>query len=85
MVVSSLAKLLLTANRAFPMMTIHREKVDAGACSIGRVVDLSKGRVTILEIGPDATWDAPGMCGYATTYPMRGVIVAGTHPLSVPS
>jgi hypothetical protein len=56
-VVSSLAKLLLTANRAFPMVTIHREKVDAGACSIGRVVDLSKGRVTLLEIGPDATWD----------------------------
>ena len=56
-VVSSLPELLITANRAFPLVTIHREKVDADTCSIGRVVDLSKGRVTLLEIGPDASWD----------------------------
>jgi hypothetical protein len=55
--VSSLAKLLLTASRAFPLLTIHREKVDASACWIGRVVELGKGRVTLLEIGPDASWD----------------------------
>jgi hypothetical protein len=56
-VVSSLAKLLLTANRAFPLVTIHREKVEASACWIGRVVDVSRGRVTLMEIGPDASWD----------------------------
>jgi hypothetical protein len=55
--VSSLEKLLRTANRAFPLITIHREKVDAGACWIGRVVDLGRGRVTLLEIGPDASWE----------------------------
>jgi len=55
--VSSLEKLLESANRAFPLVTIHREKVDAGACWIGRVVDLTRGRVTLLEIGPDASWD----------------------------
>lgn len=55
--VSSLEKLLRTANRAFPLITIHREKVDAGACWIGRVVDLGRGRVTLLEIGPDPSWD----------------------------
>src|SRR5271156_3948560 len=55
--VSSAEKLLRTANRAFPLITIHREKVDAGVCSIGRVADLGKGRVTLLEIGPDASWD----------------------------
>jgi hypothetical protein len=48
---------LRTANRAFPLVTIHREKVDAGACWVGRVVDLGRGRVTLLEIGPDASWD----------------------------
>jgi hypothetical protein len=26
-------------------------------CSIGRVVDLGSNRVTLLEIGPDASWD----------------------------
>jgi hypothetical protein len=55
--VSSLAKLLLTANRAFPLLTIHRERIDASVCWIGRVVDLRDGRVTLLEISPDATWD----------------------------
>jgi hypothetical protein len=56
-VISSLAELLLTANRAFPLVTIHREKVDAGACWIGRVVDVDDGRVTLMEIGPSAMWD----------------------------
>jgi hypothetical protein len=55
-VVNSLAELLLTANRAFPLVTIHREKVDGSACWIGRVVDVGKGRVTLLEIGPGANW-----------------------------
>jgi hypothetical protein len=56
-VVSSLPKLLLTANRAFPLITIHREKVDPDVCQIGHVVDLRNGRVSLLEIGPDAAWD----------------------------
>jgi hypothetical protein len=55
--VSSLEKLLRTANRAFPLLTIHRERADAGACWIGRVVGLGGGRVMLLEIGPDACWD----------------------------
>jgi hypothetical protein len=55
--VSSLSELLRTANDAFPLVTIHREKVDASVCWIGRVVDLAKGRVTLLEIGPGASWD----------------------------
>jgi hypothetical protein len=56
-VVSSLSKVLLTANRLFPLITIHRERVDPDVCQIGRVVDLRNGRVSLLEIGPDAGWD----------------------------
>lgn len=55
--VSSIENLLHTANRAYPLITIHREKTDPSACWIGRVVDLGGGRVTLLEIGPDASWD----------------------------
>jgi hypothetical protein len=55
--VSSLAKLLLSANHAFPLVTIHREKAKPGTCEIGRVVEVKKGRITLLEIGPDAAWD----------------------------
>ena len=38
--VSNVEKLLRTANGAFPLITIHREKTDASACWIGRVVEL---------------------------------------------
>ena len=55
--VSSLSKLLLTASRAFPLITIHREKVNPDICQIGRLVGLRNGLVSLLEIGPDATWD----------------------------
>lgn len=55
--VKSLPRLLLTANKAFPLVTIHREKKERSACWIGRVVDLSRGRLTLLEIGPGASWD----------------------------
>ena len=41
--VSSLGRLLRTADRAFPLITIHREKIDAGGCWVGRVVDLLRG------------------------------------------
>jgi hypothetical protein len=56
-VITSLPKLLLTANRAFPLVTIHRERVDPDVCQIGHVVDLRNGCVSMLEIGPDAVWD----------------------------
>src|ERR1017187_163903 len=55
--VTSLPRLLLTASRAFPLITIHREKVDPGVRQIGRVVEVMDGRVSLLEIGPDAAWD----------------------------
>lgn len=55
--VSSLMKLLLTANQAFPLVTIHLEGVKPNVCYIGRIVDVTSGRVSIIEIGPDAAWD----------------------------
>jgi hypothetical protein len=67
-VITSLPKLLLTANRAFPLVTIHRERVDPDVCQIGHVVDLRNGRVTMLEIGPDAVWDDK-----PETYPLNEI------------
>src|SRR5579864_7666959 len=46
--ISSLSTLLQTASRAFPLVTIHREHVDADVCQIGHVVNLSNGRVSLL-------------------------------------
>jgi len=55
--VVSIEDLLLSAGRAFPLVTIHRERVDPDVCWIGRVLGVERGRVSLLEINPDATWD----------------------------
>lgn len=54
---ASIENLLLTANKKFNLVTIHREKVKPEACWIGRVLEIKKQRVSILEIGPNAKWD----------------------------
>jgi hypothetical protein len=55
--VASLEELLLSAGRAFALVTIHREQVNPDVRKIGRVVGVAKGRVKLLQIGPDAVWD----------------------------
>jgi hypothetical protein len=55
--VHSIEELLLSASKAFPLVTIHREKVDPDVCWIGRVVGIDRGRVSLLEIRPGAEWD----------------------------
>lgn len=55
----SIEKLLITANRHFPLVTIHLERLDPEVCYIGRVVSIERGRVSLLEIQPGAIWDSP--------------------------
>ena len=49
--------LLLTAGRAFPLVTIHREEIDPDVCWVGRVLEVTPEVVRLLEIGPDAGWE----------------------------
>jgi len=53
----SIEDLLISANREFPLVTIHREDADPDVCHIGRVMSIAHGRVSLLEINPDANWD----------------------------
>lgn len=53
----SMSTALRSASRAFPLVTIHREVVDRGACHIGQVASLDSRRVALLEIDPGAEWD----------------------------
>jgi hypothetical protein len=55
--VASIEELVLSAGRVFPFVTIHREKVDPSVCWIGRILGVEQGRVSLLEISPDATWE----------------------------
>ena len=53
----SIEDLIESAGRAFPLVTIHQEVVDPDVCRIGRVVEVNKKQVSLLEIDPDAKWD----------------------------
>jgi hypothetical protein len=55
---ASTEDLLVSAGRSFPLVTIHRDQVDPDVCWIGRVKRVQRGRVSLLEINPDASWDA---------------------------
>jgi hypothetical protein len=55
--VDGIEELLRSAGRAFPLVAIHREKVDPDVCQIGRVIGVEAEHVGLLEIAPDATWD----------------------------
>ncbi len=55
--VASIEELLLSASRVFPLLTIHREKARPDVSWIGRIEEIRRGQVSLLEIGPDAAWD----------------------------
>lgn len=54
--VGNIESILKSANQAFPLISIHREKVDPNVCQIGKVVKVGRGKVSLLEIRPNATW-----------------------------
>jgi hypothetical protein len=55
---ASVEELLVSASKAFPLVAVEREGVNPDVCWIGRVLGVDHGRVSLLEIGPDAKWDA---------------------------
>ncbi len=65
----NIEKLLLTAGRAFPLVTIERGETHPEVCQIGRIVKVSKKFVTLQEIGPDAKWYG----GPPDDYPLREI------------
>jgi hypothetical protein len=54
----TLTGLLLTAGDAFPLVTIHHEITHPDICHIGKVLQVNRGSVWLLEISPNATWDS---------------------------
>jgi hypothetical protein len=53
----SVETLLRSVGQAFPLVTIHREKAIPDVCHIGRVVKVFRGRLSLLEIRPNASWE----------------------------
>ena len=40
------------------LLTIYREQIDPGVCSIGKIMSFDKTYLKFLEIDPDAEWDS---------------------------
>lgn len=51
--------LLLSAQKLFPLITIHREAISNEVCYIGKVVSATEKTVTLYDIDPRAEWDRP--------------------------
>lgn len=49
---------LTTAGAAFPLITIHRERIRRNTCWIGQFRRASQRSVTIRSISPQAQWEA---------------------------
>jgi hypothetical protein len=56
--IETVQELLRTAGRAFPIITIHKERIAPEVCHIGYVQRVTDDHVSLLEIGPDASWDS---------------------------
>lgn len=54
---ASVDRILATAGRASPLVTICVEEIDPDVCYIGRVVAIGGESVTLHEIDPDAVWE----------------------------
>jgi hypothetical protein len=54
---SNISALLRSASMLFPLITIHRERIDPNTCKIGKIIDIDDVRLRLLEIGPDAVWE----------------------------
>jgi hypothetical protein len=52
-----LPELLRSANQIFPLITIHRERVRPENCWIGKVIDITKDHLFLLQIDAHAKWD----------------------------
>lgn len=54
---ASTQSILRSADKIFPLITIHLEKLRPDVCYIGCIAGASDKSVSMLEIGPDAVWD----------------------------
>ena len=56
---TSWATLLLTTQRAFPLLAVHREAISNKVCYIGKIVSITQKTFTLYDIDPRAEWDRP--------------------------
>jgi hypothetical protein len=65
--IASLGEAAASAGAAFPLITIHCERIDKGACYVGRMLLTDQRAVTILYLSPEAEWEE------AESYSLRDI------------
>ncbi len=55
--IESIGQALASAGKAFPLVTIHTERLKRSVCYVGRVLRISQRALTLLDISPQAEWD----------------------------
>jgi len=54
--VSSVKEIIASADRDFPLITIHREELDSEVCNVGKIISIDDDHFYIREINPGAKW-----------------------------
>ena len=52
-----MADLVRTAGEVFPLIVIHRERIDSEVCWIGKIAEIKKSSFLLKSIDPNAEWD----------------------------
>jgi hypothetical protein len=55
--IGSMKEAISSAGAAFPLVTIHRERVKRGVCFVGKMLRTSQRATTIMSISPEAEWE----------------------------
>ena len=53
------ASVLQTAQKRFPLITIHRETISNKVCYIGKLISVSEKTFSLYDIDSSANWDRP--------------------------
>jgi hypothetical protein len=55
--IASMTDAFSSAAAAFPLLTIHRERIERGVCYVGRLLRATQRRAKMLSISPQGEWD----------------------------
>ena len=86
----SMAEVVRSAGRLFPLVVLHRERVDPDVCHIGRVLAVDDKKVTLHAIDPGAVWGSHDTralrevtrVGFGGDYENALALVGGKPPAS---
>lgn len=56
-ILDSMATILASASKLFPLVVVYREAARPDVCWVGRMIEVDNKSLHLLDLNPDATWD----------------------------